>query len=63
MPIAEFSNWLRRVIWGRILRGRHHGTRLWNSVDAKWLWRILQSSGRHEHDAENDETIHDTVLE
>ena len=44
MPIAEFSNWLRRVIWGRILRGRHHGTRLWNSVDAKWLWRILQSS-------------------
>ena len=20
------------------------GTRLWNSVDAKWLWRILQSS-------------------
>ena len=44
MPIAEFSNWLRRVIWGRILRGRHHGTRLWNSVGAKWLWRILQSS-------------------
>ena len=40
VPIAEFSNWLRRVIWGRILRGRHHGTRLWNSVDAKWLWRI-----------------------
>ena len=40
---AEFSNLLRRVIWGRILRGRHHGTRLWNSVDAKWLWRILQS--------------------
>ena len=39
----EFSNWLRRVIWGRILRGRHHGTRLWNSADAKWLWRILQS--------------------
>ena len=32
-------------------------------VDVKWLWRILQSSGRHEHDAENDETIHDTVLE
>ena len=32
-------------------------------VDAKWLRRILQSSGRHEHDAENDETIHDTVLE
>ena len=45
MPIAEFSNnWLRRVIWGRILCGRHHGTRLWNSVDAKWLWWILQSS-------------------
>ena len=22
MPIAEFSNWLRRVIWDRILRGR-----------------------------------------
>ena len=44
MPIAEFSNWPRRVIWVRILRGRHHGTRLWNSVDAKWLWRILQSS-------------------
>ena len=44
MPIAEFSNWLRQVICGRILRGRHHGTRLWNSVDAKWLWRILQSS-------------------
>ena len=63
VPIAEFSNWLRRVIWGQILRRRHHGTRLWNSVDAKWLWRILQSSGRHEHDAENDETIHDTVLE
>ena len=41
---GEFSNWLRRVIWGRILRGRHHGTRLWNNVDAKWLWRILQSS-------------------
>ena len=57
MPIAEFSNWLRRVIRGRILRGRHHGTKLWNSVDAKWLWRILQSSGRHEHDAEKDETI------
>ena len=54
---------LERVIWGRILRGRHHETRLWNSVDAKWLWRILQSSSRHEHDAENDETIHDTVLE
>ena len=32
------------VIWGRILRGCNHGTRLWNSVDAKWLWRILQSS-------------------
>ena len=44
MPIAEFSNWLRRVIWGRILRGCHHQTRLWNSVDTKWLWRILQSS-------------------
>ena len=43
-PIAEFSNWLRRVIWGRILRGRHHRTRLWNSVDTKWLWRILQTS-------------------
>ena len=28
----------------------------WNSVDAKWLWGILQSSGHHEHDAENDET-------
>ena len=36
---------------------------MWHSVDAKWLWRILQSSGRHEHDAQNDETIHDTVLE
>ena len=47
---AEFSNWLSRVLWGRILRGRHHGTRLWNSVDVKWLWRILQSSARYEHD-------------
>ena len=63
MPIAEFSNWLRRVLWGRILRGCHHGKRLWNSVDVKWRWQILQSSRRHEHDAERDETIHDTVLE
>ena len=37
MPVAEFSIWLRRVLWGRILRGRHHGTRLCNSVDVKWL--------------------------
>ena len=28
VPIAEFSNWLKRVIWGRILRGRHHAMRL-----------------------------------
>ena len=56
VPIVKFSNWLRRVIWGRILRGCHHGTRLWNRVDVKWLWRILQSSGRPER-AENDETI------
>ena len=31
----------------------NHGTRQWNSVEVKWLWRILQSSGRHEHDAEH----------
>ena len=37
MPIADFSNWLRRVICGRILRGYRHGTRLWNRVDVKWL--------------------------
>ena len=43
---------------GRILRGRHQGMRLWNSVDVKWLWRTLQSSGRHEHDAEHDEIRH-----
>ena len=26
-------------------------------VGVKWLWQILQSSGRHEHDVEHDETI------
>ena len=62
VPIVEFSNWLRRVFWGRILRGRHHGTRLWNCLDVKSLWRIPQCSGRHEHDAEHGETIHDTVI-
>ena len=41
MSIAEFSGWLMWVLWGRILRGRHHGTRLWNCLDVKWLWRIL----------------------
>ena len=46
-PIAELSNWLRRVLWDRILRGRDHWTWLWNSIGVKWLWRILQSSGRH----------------
>ena len=46
--------WDWSIDWCRNLRGRHHGTRLWNNVDVKWLWRILQSSGRHEHDAEHD---------
>ena len=51
MPIAEFSNWLRRVIWGRILRGRHHGTRL-NSVDypsINCLFSVFSNiNGEHE---------------
>ena len=42
--IAKCGNWLRRVIWGRILRGRHHGTRLWNSViwgrQGHVIWRL-----------------------
>ena len=58
MPIAEFSYWLRRVLWGRI-RGHHQGMRLWNCLDIKWLWWILQCSGHHEHDAKH--TIYDTV--
>ena len=33
-----------------------------NSVDVKRLWRIIKSSGDHEHDAEH-ENIHDTFLE
>ena len=37
--------------------GTTEGTRLWNYLDVKRLWR----GGRHEHDAEHDETIHDTV--
>ena len=61
MPIVEFSNWLRRVFWDRIIRERNQGTKLWNYLDVKWLWRILQFSDRHEHDAEHGEAIHDTV--
>ena len=30
--------------------------------DVKWLWRVTQSSGRHEYDAGRDETIHDTII-
>ena len=25
------------INWGRILRGRHHRTRLWNCLDLKWV--------------------------
>ena len=35
-------NELRRVLWQRIHRGHHHGTRLWNSPDVKWLWPVIQ---------------------
>ena len=35
---ADFSDWPRRVLWGRILRGRHQGTRPWNCLDFKWLF-------------------------
>ena len=55
------AHWLRRVLWGRILRGSNQATRMWNCLDVKRLWPILQCSGRHEHDAEHGETIHDTV--
>ena len=34
---AEFSDQLRWALWGRILRGRHHRTRLWNCLDLKWV--------------------------
>ena len=38
---AEFSDWLRRVPWDWSLCGHHQGTRLWNCLDAKWLWRLI----------------------
>ena len=56
MPIAVFSNWLRRVTWDRILRGRHHGTRLWNcrrqitvaNSPAQWLsWTWCRKLWNH----------------
>ena len=32
------------------------------SADVKWLWRVIQKSGRQEHDAGHDKkNIHDTV--
>ena len=37
---AEFSNWLRRVLWALILSGRSHGTRLWNRLDVKWCGEL-----------------------
>ena len=39
--VAEFSNWLMQILWGQILSGRHHGTRLWNCLDVTWLWRVI----------------------
>ena len=43
---AEFSEWLRRVLWGRILRERYHERRLWKGLDVKWLWWVVQWRGR-----------------
>ena len=45
----------------RILRESHHRMRLWNCLDVKWLWRVIQSSGHEYDDAGHDETIHDAV--
>ena len=39
----ELYDLLRRVLWGLILHGCHHRTRLRNSLDVKWLWRDMQS--------------------
>ena len=40
---------------------RHHGTRPWNCLVVKLLQRVIQWSGRQEHDAEHDAAIHDTI--
>ena len=58
---AEFSDWLKRVLRCRIPHGCHHGKRLWNCLYVKWLRRVIQWTGRQEHDAGHDESIHDTV--
>ena len=40
---AEFSDWLRRVFWGRIRRGRRQETRLWICLDVKRMCRVFRS--------------------
>ena len=59
---AEFSDCVRRVLWGRILRGRHgdKGMRLRNRLDGEQLYRGF-SIGPIEWRSEHDETIHDIV--
>ena len=44
---AEFSDWLRQGLWGRILRGHHQKMRLWNCLEIKWLRQVLWWSGHH----------------